>query len=542
MTTPRVISPRISRGTFLKVSGAGLAGVALLGVAGCDGDSGGQQGGSGGGGGNTLIVGIDQEPQVLNLYNPSGVAQSTTNATKGILEFPVRIMPDLSYAPLLAAEMPKLIGENPQTVEYRLKDGLTWSDGKPLTSADAKWTFEQIMNSDNQIASRAGWEDIERFETPDDLTVRITFSKPYAPWMDLLSDNCPILPKHVYEGKDFDKALNNEIVGSGPYVFKEWKKGQSLTVERNENYWGEKPAIKEVVYRFIPDTNTLVASLQSGEVQFIYPPPDIGLLERLEGIEGARAEYKAGVVWEHIAFNVEKVSNLKLRQAIAYGIDREKIVNELLKGQVRSLDSFLMPEQKPYYVPAWEKYTYDPERARQLLQEAKSEGATATVAFSTTSDSRLRETLQELVQQQLKEFGLAIEIQNTSATTFFGEWTVEGNFEMGEWAWLATPDPSQTILFADDQIPTDENPAGQNYYRYRNAEVTQLLKESDKELKVERRAELLRRAQEIMSDDLPLIPMYQRPEYYAWSEDLTGPEVNPTLAGPFWNMGEWKLR
>ena len=246
LTTPKVVSPKISREAFLKVSGAGLAGVALLGVAGCGGGRGGQQGG--GGGSNTLIVGVDQEPQVLSRYSPSGVAQSTSNTTAGLMEFPVRIMPDLSYAPLLAAEMPKLIGENPQIVEYRLKDGLTWSDGKPLTSADAKWTFEQIMNPDNQIASRAGWEDIERFETPDDLTVRITFSKPYAPWMDLLSDNCPILPKHVYEGKDFDKALNNEVVGSGPYVFKEWKKGQSLTVERNENYWGEKPAITEVVY------------------------------------------------------------------------------------------------------------------------------------------------------------------------------------------------------------------------------------------------------------------------------------------------------
>lgn len=539
----RPMSPAgLTRRDFLKISGAGLAGAALLGVAGCGGGGGGQQGGGGGGGDtDTLIVGYDQEPEVLNRLTPSGTALSTTSTTAGIMQFPIRIMPDLSYEPLLAAEMPKLVSEDPQVVEYKLKDNLTWSDGKPLTSEDAKYTFDQIMNEDNDIASRVGWEDIEKFETPDEQTVRMTFSTPYAPWRDLLADNYPILPKHFYEDKDFNKALNNEIMGSGPYKFKEWKKGESLTVEANENYWGEKPAIKEVTYRFIPDSNTLIASLESGEVSFIYPPPDIGLLERLKGIDGAQVQFKAGVIWEHLAFNLEKVPDLRIRQALAYGIDREQIVNELLKGQVNPLESWVMPDQKPYYTPAWEKYKYDKARAKQLVDEAKAEGAKTEITFSTTSDNRLRETLQEVVQQQLKDVGIDIKIKNTSATTFFGEWTVDGNFELAEWAWLATPDPTQTILFSKDQIPTDDNPGGQNYYRYENDEVTRLLKESDKVLDERQRADLFKQAQNQMAEDLPIIPMYQRPDYYAFAENLTGPDVNPTLAGPFWNMGDWKL-
>jgi peptide/nickel transport system substrate-binding protein len=539
----------MTRRGFLKISGAGLAGAVLLGVAGCGGGGGGQEGGGGGNGGgggggasgDTLIVGYDQEPEILNRLIQGGDALSTSSTTAGIMEYPVQIMPDLTYAPLLAADMPELVSEDPQVVEYTLKEGLTWSDGEPLTSEDAKWTYDQIMNEDNQILSRVGWEDIESFETPDERTVRITFSQPFAPWMDLLSNNYPILPKHVYEGENFNEALNNEIIGSGPYKLKEWRKGQSLTVEANENYWGDPPQIKEVTYRFIPDSNTLIASLESQEVSFIYPPPDIGLLERLESIEGAKALVKAGVVWEHIAFNLEKVPDLKLRQAIAYGINREQIVNELLKGQVNALQSWTVPEQTEYYTPAWEKYSYDPDQARQLFEEAQAEGAPSEIVFSTTSDNRLRETLQELVQQQLDEIGLGVQIKNTSATTFFGQWTVEGNFEMAEWAWLATPDPGQTILFSNDQIPTDDNPSGQNYYRYDNQEVTDLLKQSDEELDVQARADLLKQAQEIMSDDLPLIPLYQRPEYYAFAENLEGPEVNPSLAGPFWNMGKWRI-
>ena len=532
---------RISRGDFLKISGAGLVGASLLGVAGCGGGGGGgQQGGGGGGGGNTITVGYDQEPEVLNRMHISGTALATTSTTAGIMQSPIRILPDLSYGPLLADGMPELVSEDPQVVEYKLKKNLTWSDGKPLTSADAKFTFEQIMNPDNDLATRTGWDDVESFETPDELSVRMTFSQPYAPWRDLLVDTWPIIPKHVYEGKDWNKAMSDEIVGSGPFKFKEWKTGEYLIVEENENYWGDKPAIKQFTYKFIPDSNTLITSLESGEVSFIYPPPDIGLLERLRSIEGTQVNYKAGVVWEHIAFNVEKVPNLKMRQALAYGINREQIVNELLQGQVNTLHSYLVPEQEPYYTPAWERYTYDPDRVKQLVKEAKAEGASTTINFSTTSDNRLRETLQELVQQQLKKLGITINIKNTSSTTFFAEWTPQGNYEMAEWAWLATPDPTQTVIFAADEVPTDKDPAGQNWYWYKDEEVTRLLKESDRTLDVQQRAQLLKRAQEQMAEDLPILPMYQRPEYYAYSDDLVGPDVNPTTAGPFWNMGDWR--
>ncbi len=513
------------------------AAIAALVLAGCGGgQQGGQEGGgSADGGDKNLVVALDQEPAILNQCIVGGDLAATNNVVSGIQESPLRITPDLDFEPQLADGMPEVVSEDPLVIEYKLKEDLTWSDGEPLTSADAKWTFDQIMNPDNQIVSRIGWEDVWKFETPDERTVRLTFSKPYAGWRDLL--DAEILPKHIYQGKDFNKALNNELVGSGPFKFKEWKKGQSLTVERNDNYWGEKPALDEITYRFIPDTNSLIAALQNGEVDFINPPPDIGLLDKLKGIDGTTVEYKAGTVWEHIAFNLEKVDNLKMRQAIAYGINREQVVNEILKGQVSSLDSFLVPEQKPYYTPAWEDYTYDPDRARQLVQEAEAEGASTEISFSTTSDNALRETLQEVVQQQLKDVGITITINNSSAETFFGERTPDGDFEMGEWAWLANPDPTSTTLFAADQVPPD----GQNYYRYTDEEVTELLKQSDETIDEDQRAELLRQAQDLMAEDLPIIPMYQRPEYYAWSQELKGPDVNPTLAGPFWNVGEWSL-
>ncbi len=531
---------QISRRDFLRIGGTGLAGAALLGVAGCGGGQQGGGGGGGGGGGNTLTVGYYEEPAILNSFIVGGDLAATADVTAPIQQAPLVILPDLSMGPQLADGMPQVVSESPLTIEYKLKKGLTWSDGKPLTSEDAKFTYDLIMDPKNKIITRTGWEDIDTFETPDDLTVRFTFKKdkPYAPWKTLLGGSeTQIWPKHIYEDEDFNKVANSEVVGSGPFKFKEWKKGQSMTVVRNENYWGEKPELEEVVFRFIPDTNTQTASLQSAEVQFIDPPPDIGLLPKLEDFEGVEVQVKAGTIWEHIAFNVEAVPNLKIRQAIAYGINRDQVISEILKGQVNTLQSVLVPDQKPYYSPAWADYTHDPDKAKDLVEQAKSEGAKTEMTFSTTSGDRLRETLQQVVQQQLKDIGITITIKNTSADTFFGQWTPQGKFEMGEWAWLANPDPTSTTLFSANQVP----PKGQNYYRYKNDKVTSLWEESDKEVDVPKRADLIRQAQDLMVKDMPLIPMYQRPVYYAYTDNLSGPEANPTLAGPFWNIEDWKF-
>jgi len=528
---------RISRRDFLKIGGTGLVGATLLGVVGCGRGGGGQQGG--GAQGNNIVTGIDQEPAVLNRMLSEGQLQVTNDTTAGIVQAPIAIQPDLSYKPVLAEAMPELVSEDPMILEYKLKEGLTWSDGEPLTSADARWTFEQIMNPDNNIVSREGWENISKFETPDERRVRMTFETPYAPWTDLMGDNWPIHPKHVYEGKDFNKALNNEVVGSGPFKFKEWKKGESLTVERNDNYWGEKAGLDSVTYRFITDTNTLITSLQAGEVQFINPPPDIGLQDKLEDLEGAEVKIgTGGVIWEAIHFQTEKIPNLKMRQAIAYGINRQQILEQILKGVVDPLESILIPQQDPYYTPAWEMYTHDPEKASQLVNEAKAEGASTTVEFSTTSDNALRETLQEIVQQQLKDVGITIQINNESATTYFSKTTVDGNFEMGEWAWLATPDPSLTSLFSANQIP----PKGENYYRYKNEQATQWMEESDITLDQAQRAQLLKQVQEQMAEDLPVLPLSHRRLYPAFGRTLPGVEPNPSLAGAYWNMGEWSLQ
>ena len=254
-----------------------------------------------------------------------------------------------------------VVSRDPLVVEYRLKDYLTFSDGEPLTSADARFTYKQIMKPENTIISREGWDKIEKFQTPDEQTVRMTFSEPYAAWRDLVSGpQSGILPAHVYSGESFNRALSEEIIGSGPYVLKEWNKGENLILEENTNYWGEAPPIRQVTFRFIPDAQDLGTALGTGEVGFISPPPETDLVEQLEGYGGVRVDSAAGTSWEHIAFNTEEVDSLKLRRAVAYALNREQLLKDALPGQVEPLDSVLVPEQESFYTPGVEQIRLRP--------------------------------------------------------------------------------------------------------------------------------------------------------------------------------------
>ncbi|HDP69781.1 MAG TPA: peptide ABC transporter substrate-binding protein [Actinobacteria bacterium] len=504
--------------------------------------------------GGSLVIGYDQEPDILNPFIEGGDMMATAVVIRPVLQGLLEIKPDLTYGPQLAEKVPSFedgtVTENPFTVTYKIKDEANWSDKTPITSEDVKFTWETIMNEDWKIITQTGYDKIEKIETPDDKTVKIVFTEPYAPWKDLFSGSYFILPKHALEGKDFNAVMNQEIpFSAGPFKFKEWRAGDSITLVRNENYWGEHAYLDSVTFKYIPETTTQLAQFKTGEVDFVYPPPDVDLLEQLEAVPNTVVSIEAGTVWEHIAFNNtnEHLKDVRVRQAVAHGIDRGVIAEDVMKGQVNPLHSFVVPEQKAYYVPAWEIYGHDAEKAESLLKEAgytkgadgiyTKAGEKLKLTFNTTAGNVARERIQQIVQSDLKKIGIEVEIKNTEANTYFGTWLPNGEYQIGQWAWLATPDPTYTTLFAGDQIPPD----GQNYYCYENDEVTKIWHDQDVTIDEPERVKLIKEAQNLMAKDCPFIPLYQRLEFIAYTDKLHGPVNNPTLQGPTWNMGEWWL-
>ncbi|GFP21353.1 peptide/nickel transport system substrate-binding protein [Candidatus Hakubella thermalkaliphila] len=500
--------------------------------------------------GGDIVIGYDQEPAILNGFLMGGDMMATQDVTAAVLEGLIGLDNELHYYPWLITEIPsvenELLTEEPFTITYKLREGITWSDGEPLTSQDIKFTWETIMNPDWLIISRIGYEKIESIETPDPLTAIVKFKEPYAPWKDLFRG---ILPKHWLEGKDFNTAMNQEILGSGPFIFEEWATGDHITLVKNENYWGGpngvKPKLDSITFRFHPETMALITMLRTGEVDLIIPPPDVALLEQLQAIEGVEVQVQGGLIWEHLAFNQKDAGSplrdINVRKAICYAIDRKTIVEQVLKGQVGILQSIYAPTQA-VYTPAWEQYTYDLEKAKQHLAEA---GYTAEVLaekplklkLGTTFGNVAREQIQQVIQSQLRQVGINVAIDNYDPPTWFAEKVGQGDYEMGIWAWLVSPDPDLEVLFAKDRIP----PEGRNYYWYENDKVTELLKQANTEVDDAKRLPLYQEVQKLLADDAALLPLYQRLNIVAFNARLRGVKANPSLVGTFWNTEEWSL-
>ncbi|GAA4430246.1 peptide ABC transporter substrate-binding protein [Georgenia halophila] len=507
----------------------------------------------------TVVVGLAQEPAIMNPWVSEGNLQATHSLSLMVLYPLWRLTPDFEYEPLLLDGEPE-VSEDPFTVTYRLKEEATWSDGVPITAEDIRFTLETCLNEDFAIAVRAGCQmvDMEASEIVDDKTFRMVFKEPYAPWRSLFSNAAgSILPAHELEGEDFDEVWDDGItVSSGPLKFESWNRGQQMTLTRNENFWGEsQPGFERFVLRFIEDSSVQVQALRGAEIDALSSQPQIDLVDQVEDLDGIDYEVTSGGVWEFFEFNhgVEGLGedHAFVREAIAMGINREELVDVLIgpmNPEAEPLQSIIYVNDQPEYEPAFDQWSFDPEGARALLEENGCvtgddgiyvcDGVRLSFDYAYTSGNELRELQFVIIQAYMKDIGIALSSQTQDPASFFGDlWPsgTDGAWELFNQAWLNTADPNPALEFwvCDGAM---------NFRSYCNEEVDRLIAASRTELDPQRRAALLNEADEIMADDLPALPLYQSPVFLAWARQIEGAQPNPTDWGHFWNVEEWGLR
>jgi peptide/nickel transport system substrate-binding protein len=327
---------------------------------------------------------------------------------------------------------------------------------------------------------------------------------------------------------------------------------------RDPDYWGSEdadggPFLDRIVVNFLDSPGAALAALRQGEAQMTSPPPDPALIERARGIEGTEVQSVPSVFFEHIILNTqaEPLDDVRVRRALAYALDRGQVTDVLLDGSVPVLQSLLRPFQLGYS-PSYERYGYDPDRAMGLLREAgwnpgadgilEKDGKELAIPLVTTSESELRRTTARLLAEQARRAGIRLVPRAESSDRIFGSLLSQGDFVAVMVAFGGGVDPSPTALLASDQIPTEGNDfTGQNVYRWSNDEADRLLALSDRQIDDAARAESLARLQEVLADEVPLIPLYQQPNTVAYVAGLEGVRVNPTQAEVFWNSAEWSL-
>jgi peptide/nickel transport system substrate-binding protein len=467
--------------------------------------------------------------------------------------------------PRLVTEIPSVenggISADGRVITMKLRDDITWSDGTPVTADDFIFTWEMAVSTSNTVATQYPYDMIESVTAPDPQTVVTTFTDPFAPWLANLWHG--ILPAHilrpVYEADGtIDNAdwLRNPTVGCGPFVFAEWESGSYARFVRNENYWGTPAKLDEIFIRFVPDDASQVAALKAGDAEMgtFIAYSDIPALKDA-GLT-IMTEPNGYSEWMFLMVNEEKspaLWDVNVRKAIALALDRESIVRDLLLGLPKVPASFW--DALPYYNdPPLTNYPYDPEQSKALLEAAgwvdtngdgirEKDGVDLEISHATTI-REVRQDTQAIMQQQLAAVGIRLDIVPVDDTLYFASYAdngpaARGEYDIQEWSdGPLFPDPD-LYYWLCDQIPSDENPTGENWFYICDEELDALIKLQSTQVNAAERQKTITKINQLFYDKVYIIGLWQDPDVYAVNPRL----LNVKFSGVsmFFNIAEWDL-
>jgi peptide/nickel transport system substrate-binding protein len=404
--------------------------------------------------------------------------------------------------------------------------------------------------------SQAGYDQIKSV-TGSGKVVKVTFRTPFADWKDLFGGGF-VLPQHALAGSNLVNVWTDNVVnpktgkpiGNGPYLETSFDRGSGITLTRNPAGWyGPKPKIDRIVFKFLTDTNTEIQQIRGGEVDAIYPQPQQALSE-LRGQSGLRIQSNLGTTWEHIDIQQGPkgnplAKNLWVRQALILSLDRLSTVKALfgqLNPSLRPLNNAVFVTNHPAYKQNWKQWTYNRTKAENILKAHsctkggdgiyRCNGTKLSFQFESTRGNKLRELSFTIFQDQAKKAGIELLNNFKPAGTYFGEDLPNHNYDLALFAWVGSPDPAGSVEIWKCN-------GDQNYMEYCNRKVSRLLEASDVQLNVKKRFSLFNQADALMAKDIPTIPLYQKPTYLVFKSGIKGMKDNATLQGPSWNAEAW---
>lgn len=512
--------------------------------------------------GGTAVFGAEQEPDCVDWI------ASCAGASWGIWTMGAYTMPrsfdfdpktsDLVPSELLAGE-PELDEGPPQKVTYKINPKAVWSDGEPITSADYKYTWEQIVNGED-IYDKTGYDQISEVDDSDPKTVVVTFKSQYAPWKDLFGGFYGIYPKHIVGTGD--EAARNAAMkdgykwSGGPWLIDSWTKGQEVKLVPNPKWYGKKKAnLDAVVFKFITDTAAEQQAYKTGQVLMINPQAQLELAD-LKNLPDTKFDAVTSLSYEAIWFNTTKgpLNSKAVRQALAYATDRKAAVSTLfgpVQPDIEPIQAFITPANKKWYTDPFKKYTRDLKKVDELMTGDgwkkgadgiwEKSGKKAEIENSTTAGNKRRELTQELLASQWKEAGFLLTVNNTKAATLFGEWGPKGTFVSSLYAQVpSSTDPAICSVFCTPSIPTEDKPSGTNWTRLSSEKIDKPLMAADLELDEDKRKDLMDQGHAAIADEVPGIPIDPFPDIIVYNTaKLRGPIGHNFVYGPWYNVHEW---
>jgi peptide/nickel transport system substrate-binding protein len=448
----------------------------------------------------TLVASLQTEP--TSLQPDAEVNDAAYDIDQNIynklvtLNTHYQVVPDLAYK--------WAVSSNGLTYTFWLHNNVKWSDGVPFTSADVVWTLEHIVNDQGNAAATLPIKTV----TPDGkYIVNVTLTHRDAAFLGFLGwYGTFILPEHIYKGTNWLTNANNEApVGTGPFTFQSWKKGQSITLVANKNYFLGAPKVGKLVFTFIPDASTAVQALLTGETDIdldSVPDTDLPELKANPKISTTMIAYPD---FAYIDPNVQKapMNNLLFREALAYAINRSQISQKATEGVWPVAQGMYPPVIAWAHDPNVHLPAYDPAKAEQLLNQAglkpNAQGIRATVNLVYFNDDPFPDVAL-LVKDDLAKVGINVTLVELDITSWTTRVSVDHNFDLALLSGFQGPDPAALV----DRVGPD---GAENNGRFNNAEIDKLLLQGEELTTQSARAKVYFEIQELMLKYFPIVPI-----------------------------------
>ena len=468
---------------------------------------------------NTLVMIIESSP--TNLDPRVGIDAQSERIDQLIFDDLLEHDEHLNVAPALADrwEIP-----DPLTYVFHIHHDVKFHDGRPLTSRDVKWTFDSLLQGKIRSTKAAVYRFVDHIDAPDSNTLVFHLKEPSSTFLwNLSGGSIGIVP---YSSGD---EMTRHPIGSGPFSFVSAETDKEVVLQRNDAYWGEKPHLTRVRFAVVPDATTQALELRKGSADLTInspmPPDTVLTLERDPALTVQRG---AGTRLAYLAFNLRDpiLKDVKVRQAIAYAMDRRPMIQYLWRGQAQPARSVLPPQSWAYNddVP---RYDYDPVKARQLLDAAGYpvvSGVRFHVAMKTSTDENTR-LMVAVLQQQLRDVGIALDIRSFEFATFFSDVT-HGAFQLYGLRWIGGNEDPDIFEYAFHSAKFPPNGANRSFYS--NSRLDELIDHARRETNQTIRKQDYAEVQRILATDLPYINLWYLDNLVVHTKRVRNVTLNPS--------------
>ncbi|MGC9324266.1 MAG: peptide-binding protein [Desulfomonilia bacterium] len=439
------------------------------------------------------------------------------------------------------------IEDEGKIIRFHLRKDVVWHDGVPFSARDVMFTYRTIIDPKTPTAYAEKYMLVKEARMIDEHTVEFTYEKPLAPAL-ISWGALQMLPEHLLKDQDITATpFSRAPIGTGPFKFVHWETGVKITLEANEHHFAGRPYLDGIVYRIIPDQNTQFMELRAGNIDIMGLSP-LQYLRQTDTQDFAAMYTKYQYLsdgYTYLGFNLNRkpFDDARVRQAIAYAIDKE----EIIKGVLLGMGEIATGPYKPgtiWYNPDVAEYPYDTDKALSLLEEAgysdrdgngflEKNGRPLVLNIITNQGNPLREKSAQIIQQRLKTIGIQVKIRIIEWTVFLKEYVNRGNFDAVILGWNILQDPDLFNVWHS----SNAEPGGLNFVGFKNAAVDELLVRGRHTFDENERKQCYFEIQEILAEEQPYVFLYVPYSLPVVSSRFRG--IEPAPAGITYNLEKW---